>query len=80
MDSPPTTQELDHPIETTSPMKHHRLYKLSLAKRVELNRKVNDAVKASLIRPSHSEFGSPFPFVRKANGSLRMCIDYRGLN
>jgi hypothetical protein len=33
-----------------------------------------------LIRPSHSEFGWPTLFVRNANGSLRMCIDYRGLN
>jgi hypothetical protein len=33
-----------------------------------------------LIRPNYSEFGSPTLFVRKANGSLRLCIDYRGLN
>jgi hypothetical protein len=37
-------------------------------------------MEASLIRPSYSEFGSPNPFVRKGDGSLRMCIDYRGLN
>jgi hypothetical protein len=37
-------------------------------------------VEAGLIRPSYSEFGSPILFVRKANGSLRLCIDYRGLN
>jgi hypothetical protein len=33
-----------------------------------------------LIRPSHSEFGSPILFVRKGDGSLRLCIDCRGLN
>jgi hypothetical protein len=37
-------------------------------------------MEAGLIRPSYSEFGSPILFVRKADGSLRMCIDYRGLN
>jgi hypothetical protein len=37
-------------------------------------------VEAGLIRPSYSEFGSPILFVRKADGSLRLCIDYRGLN
>jgi hypothetical protein len=37
-------------------------------------------VEAGLIRPSYSEFGSPIIFVRKADGSLRLCIDYRGLN
>jgi hypothetical protein len=33
-----------------------------------------------LIRPIHNEFGSPTLFVRKANGSLRLCVDYRGLD
>jgi hypothetical protein len=37
-------------------------------------------VEVGLIRPSYSEFGSPILFVRKADGSLRLCIDYRGLN
>jgi hypothetical protein len=37
-------------------------------------------VDAGLVRPSYNEFGSPILFVRKADGSLRLCIDYRGLN
>jgi hypothetical protein len=37
-------------------------------------------VDAGLIRPNYSEYGSPILFVRKADGSLRLCIDYRGLN
>jgi hypothetical protein len=61
-------------------MKRQRLNRLSHAERAELNRQLKDAIKSSLIRPSYSEFGSPIFFVRKADGSLRMCIDYRGLN
>jgi hypothetical protein len=38
-----------------------------------------DAMEADLIRPNHSEFGSSILFVRKAYGSVRLCIDYRGL-
>jgi hypothetical protein len=53
---------------------------LSPAGRAELNRQLKDAVGAGLIRLSYSEFGSPILFVRKADGSLRLCIDYRGLN
>jgi hypothetical protein len=37
-------------------------------------------VEAGLIRPSQSELGPPILFVRKADGSLRLCIDYRGFN
>jgi hypothetical protein len=37
-------------------------------------------MEASLIRPRYSEFVSPILFARKAYGSLRLCIDYRGLN
>jgi hypothetical protein len=61
-------------------MKRQRLTKLSLAERAELNRQLRDAVEACLIPPSHSEFGAPILFVRKGDGSLRRCIDYRGLN
>jgi hypothetical protein len=60
-------------------MKRQRLSILSLAERAELNRQLKDAVEASLIRLIHCEFGSPIRFVRKADGSLRLCIDYRGL-
>jgi hypothetical protein len=60
-------------------MQRQRLNKLSPAERAELNPKLIDAVEADFIRPSHSEFGSPFLFVRQAYGSLRLCINYRGL-
>jgi uncharacterized membrane protein len=80
VDSPHVSRQWDHPIETTGPMKRQRLNKLSHAERVELTRQLKDAVDAGLIRPTYTEFGSPFLFVRKAYGSLRLCIDYRGLN
>jgi hypothetical protein len=61
-------------------MKRQRLNILSPAERAELNQNLKDAVDAGLVRSIYSEFGSPIRFVRKAYGSLRMCIDYRGLN
>jgi hypothetical protein len=60
-------------------MKRQWLNRLSSAGRAELNRQLKDAVDAGLIRPRYSEFISPILFVRKADGSLGLCIDYRGL-
>jgi hypothetical protein len=80
VDSPNVIRQWDHPIETTGPMKRQRLNRLSPAKRDEITRQLKDAKHDGLIRPNYSEFGSPILFVRKVDGSLRMCVDYRGLN
>jgi hypothetical protein len=61
-------------------MKRQRLNRLSHAERAELNRQLKDAMEACLIRPNHSAFGSPILFVRKVDGSLRLCIDYHRLD
>jgi hypothetical protein len=53
---------------------------LSLAERAELNRQLEETMETGLIRPSYIEFDSPILFVQKVYGSLRLCIDYRGLN
>jgi hypothetical protein len=37
-------------------------------------------LKKGLIRPSASVWGFPVIFVKKANGTWRMCVDYRALN
>ncbi len=46
----------------------------------EMQNQVQDLLKQGLIQKSTSAFGSPVLFVKKKDGTLRMCIDFRGLN
>ncbi|GKF48940.1 putative reverse transcriptase domain-containing protein, partial [Tanacetum coccineum] len=46
----------------------------------EFSRQLQDLQDKGFIRPSHSPWGAPVLFVKKKDGSFRMCIDYRELN
>jgi hypothetical protein len=46
----------------------------------ELKKQLNTYLDKGWIRPSTSEYGAPILFARKADGSLRLCVDYRALN
>jgi len=55
-------------------------YRMALTKLKELKEQLKDLLEKGYIRPSTSPWGAPVLFVRKKDGSLRMCIDYRQLN
>ena len=46
----------------------------------EVRRQLDDMLQKGWIRPSSSPYGHPILFVRKKDGTLRMCVDYRLLN
>ena len=46
----------------------------------ELKKQLKKLLEAKLIRPSISPWGAPVLFVKKKDGSKRLCIDYRALN
>ena len=46
----------------------------------ELKKQLQELTKSGFIRPSSSLWGVLVLFVKKKDGSLRMCIDYRMLN
>lgn len=46
----------------------------------EVRTHIKDLLAAGIIRPPHSPFSSNVVLVRKHDGSLRLCIDYRFLN
>ncbi|KAH0712645.1 hypothetical protein KY289_008604 [Solanum tuberosum] len=50
------------------------------AKLKDLKEELKDLLDKGFIRPSVSHWGAPVLFVRKKDGSLKICIDYRQLN
>ena len=46
----------------------------------ELKAQLQELLSKGFIRPSASPWGSSVFFVKKKDGSFRMCIDYRQLN
>lgn len=58
----------------------YRPYRLSHDERQKVRSMVDDMLEAGVIRESASEYASPVILVRKKDGNLRLCIDYRMLN
>ena len=46
----------------------------------ELKTQLQELLDKGFIRPSVSPWGAPVLFVKKKDGTLRMCIDYRQIN
>ena len=74
------TNTIEHMIETTgSPvMQYPRRQPMHLEKKVD--EMIDELLKAGVIRPCQSPWNAPLVIVGKKDGSIRMCMDYRGLN
>eukprot|EP00253_Pinus_taeda_P002643 PITA_02643 len=55
-------------------------YRMSVPDLTELKMQLQELLDKDYIRPSVSPWGAPVLFVKKKDGTLRMCIDYRQLN
>ncbi|KAI3808009.1 hypothetical protein L1987_23949 [Smallanthus sonchifolius] len=55
-------------------------YRLAPSEMQELASQLQELADKGFISPSHSPWGAPVLFVKKKDGSFRMCIDYRELN
>ncbi|XP_058203051.1 uncharacterized protein LOC131317519 [Rhododendron vialii] len=78
----PPPRELDFTIELqlgTAPISMAP-YRMAPAELRELKTQLQELLEKGFIRPSTSPWGAPALFVKKKEGTLRLCIDYRQLN
>jgi hypothetical protein len=55
-------------------------YRMSTPKLVELKLQLREMIDKGYIWPNVSPWGTPVLFVKKKDGTLRLCVDYRQLN
>lgn len=81
-DGLPPRRDVDHRIEVVpgSTPPSRATYRMSPTELDELKKQLDELTRAGFIQPSKSPYGAPVLFVKKKDGSMRMCIDYRALN
>ena len=81
-DQLPPSRSYDHriPLIDGGSPPHGPIYSLSEVELNALSLYLDENLKKGFIRPSSSPAGAPILFVKKKDGSLRLCVDYRGLN
>jgi hypothetical protein len=77
---PPHRGIFDHKIRLTVYPKRQRRNRLSVPEFEELKRQCTDLFKQGLVRVSNSPYAAAIVMVRKADGSVRVCVDYKALN
>ncbi|KAG2209354.1 hypothetical protein INT45_002604, partial [Circinella minor] len=77
----PPDRGFEHVIDTGDEKPVSRPpYKMSPLELDELRCQLNELLELGLVVPSSSPWGSPVLFVKKADGTMRMCVDYRATN
>ncbi|KAK9109466.1 hypothetical protein Sjap_017526 [Stephania japonica] len=78
----PPPRVIDFIIETIPGTKPISIppYRMAPKELRELQVQIEELLKKGFIRSSMSPWGAPVLFVKKKDGTLRMCIDYRQLN
>ena len=74
------TPLLEHTIETHGPPIHQPYRRQNPAVRREEMAQVQQILASDVIRPSNSPWASPAVMVKKKDGSLRFCVNFRQLN
>jgi hypothetical protein len=78
----PLRDDMPTVIDTipTAKIPNKPLYRYNPVESAEIEKQIQDLLQQGLIQPSTSPYGAPVLLVKKKDGTMRMCIDYRALN
>ncbi|KAL0420226.1 UNVERIFIED_CONTAM: Retrovirus-related Pol polyprotein from transposon [Sesamum latifolium] len=78
----PPQRKVDFTIKTLSGVAPIFIapYRMGPMELQEHKKQIEELLKKGFIRPSTSPWGAPVLFVKKKDGSMRLCVDYRQLN
>ena len=78
----PPARQVDHTIELVPGSKpcFRPTYRMSPLELKEVRKQLDELLSKGWVRPSVSPYRAPILFVKKKEGTLRMCVDYRELN
>ncbi|XP_033739131.1 uncharacterized protein LOC117326489 [Pecten maximus] len=72
---------VEHEIKTTSEIPiTQRPYRIPYTQQADVKQQLDEMAEQGLIIPSKSPWSSPIVLVRKRDGTIRICVDYRKLN
>ncbi|WVZ88872.1 hypothetical protein U9M48_035339 [Paspalum notatum var. saurae] len=78
----PPERDIEFSIELvpgTAPI-YKKAYRIAGVELLEVKKQIDELLEKGFIRKSTSPWASPVLLTKKKDGTLRMCIDYRGLN
>jgi hypothetical protein len=76
-----TTDLVQHSIKTkNAPPIKQPPRRIPMAKLAEANKEINDMLEKGVIETSDSPWSSPIVLVKKKDGTIRFCVDFRKLN
>ena len=75
----PPTRKMEFNIDLVSDIRpiSRAPYRMALTELNELKAQLHELLDKGFIRPSVSLWGTPVLFVKKKDGTMRLCVDYR---
>jgi len=77
---PPVEHDFQIHTDPTTKIPHRQTYRMTQSERNEFEVQIKKLLKKGWVTDSHSHYAAPIIFVKKSDATLRMCVDYRGLN